>query len=263
MKITSVQVKLLKKGRFDSARSENVKHTKILPYLSIVQSIEGSYDISIDNGAPQQTGDGGFFLAPSNVQQTIVHHVNQKSGKMSCRWIFMDVEVNKAFPLDSLYQFPTVINDDRKTEINALFDRLFDTDSIWKNHSDCYALIDCLLQSATPIPSTMHEGVLRAIEHIADHHREAISIKELATIANMSESNFYAVFKKHKGVSPIAFLNNYRLSVAAEKLTDTSLTVGEIGYSVGINDSLYFSKLFKKTYGISPKEYRAVYKTKN
>ena len=41
-----------------------------------------------------------------------------------------------------------------------------------------------------------------------------------------------------------------------------SYTVSEISYSVGINDPLYFSKLFKKIYGMSPKEYRAVYQSK-
>ena len=121
MEITNAHIKMLKKGGFYSVCNENLKHIKILPYLSIVQSIEGSYDIALDNGAVHQTGDGGFFIAPANVQQTIVHHVNKESGKMSCRWIFVDIEINKAFPLDSLYQFPLIIDGERKPEINKWF----------------------------------------------------------------------------------------------------------------------------------------------
>ena len=262
MEITSAQIRLLKKGGFNSVCNENVKHIKILPYLSIVQSVEGSYDIAIGNGETKQTGDGGFFIAPSNVRQTIVHHVNRTSGQMTCRWIFVDVEVNKAFPLESLYQFPVVINDDRRMALNELFDRLFETDSIWKNYSDCYALIDCLLQTATPIPNETNQGMQRVVEYITEHYRKQITIQELANAANMSESNLYAVFKKQKGVSPIAFLNNYRLSIATDLLIETTSTVSEIGYSVGINDSLYFSKLFKKTYGIAPSKYRIEYQKK-
>lgn len=77
----------------------------------------------------------------------------------------------------------------------------------------------------------------------------------------MSESNFYAVFKKHMGVSPISYINHYRMSIAAERLLETNRTATEIGYSVGISDPLYFSKLFKKTYGITPRGYRAMYQT--
>ncbi len=258
MEITGAQIKIFKKGGFYSANNEGVKHIKVLPYLSIVQSVEGSYEIALGNKEAVQTENGGFFIAPSNIQQTIVHHVNEKSGKMTCRWIFIDAEVNKAFPLDSLYQFPIVVKDDRKKELNILFDRIFATSDIWQNYSDCYALLGYLLQMATPIKTEMHQGIQRAIAYITEHYTERISVKTLANISNMSESNFYAAFKKDIGNSPIAYLNHYRLSVAADNLTQTDRTVSEISYSVGINDPLYFSKLFKKIYGMTPKKYRSV-----
>lgn len=264
MKITSAQFKFFQKGEFRSEYIENVRHIKILPYLSIVQSIEGSYDIALGNGDMLQTEEGGFFIAPSNIQQTIIHHVNKQSRKMSARWIFVDVEINKSFSLDTQYQFPVVINDNLKNKMNMLFDRIFETDDIWQNYSDCYALIGHLLEIATPILNNTHRGVQEAVVHINENYRGEITIKALANIANMSESNFYAVFKKQMGISPIAFLNNYRLSIyrlsiAADKLTGTSDTVREISYSVGVNDPLYFCRLFKKTYGMTPKEYRFLY----
>jgi AraC-like DNA-binding protein len=61
------------------------------------------------------------------------------------------------------------------------------------------------------------------------------------------------------GCSPIAYLNYYRLSLAADLLTETDAAVGKIGYSVGITDPLYFSKLLKRVYKLSPKEYRRLY----
>ena len=76
----------------------------------------------------------------------------------------------------------------------------------------------------------------------------------------MSTSNFYAAFKKNMGCSPIVYLNHYRLSIAADLLINTDQSVSAISYSVGINDVLYFSKLFKKAYGTPPKEYRSIYK---
>ena len=263
MEITNANIKFFYKSEFYSLYNENVKHVKVLPYLSIVQSLEGSYDITLGNGEQKQTGDGGFFIAPAGIEQTIVHHVNKKSGKMTCRWIFIDVEINKAFPLDSLYQFPVVVNDDRKNKLNILFERIFATNDIWENYSNCYKLLGHLLQMATPIKNEMHQGVQRALTYIAEHYAEQITVRALSNVSNMSESNFYAAFRKHIGNSPISYLNHYRLSIATDKLVQTDRTVNEISYSVGINDPLYFSKLFKKTYGMTPKEYRFVYLKKS
>jgi len=262
MEITNAQIKYLKKGGFNSASNENLKHIKVLPYFSIVQSTEGSYDIALGDNDTEQTGDGGFFIAPSEVQQTIVHHVNKESGKMSARWIFLNVEVNGIHKIDSLFRFPTVIKNERKSELNIIFDRLFSTDDIWQNYSDCYLLLGILLQMATPIQKEPHRGIQYAVAFISNHYAEQFSVKDLANIANMSESNFFTVFKKVLGNSPISYLNHYRLSIAADRLIETSQAINEIGYSVGFNDALYFSKLFKKTYGSTPKEYRATYKLK-
>lgn len=256
LEIKKAEINLFKKGGLNSEYAENVKHVKVLPYLSIVQSLEGSYDITLGNGEMMQTGDGGFFVAPSGVQQTIVHHINKKSGRMVCRWIFIDAEINRAYKLDSLYQLPVLLDEDSKKEMNKLFDLIFSTDDFWELHSCCYKAISIILQTANPRKSTANKGIQRAVDHIIDNYSKPISISELASISNMSESNLYASFKKQFGTSPIVFLNNFRLSLALERLVETDDTVKEISYSVGITDPLYFSRLFKKSYGVSPREYR-------
>ncbi|MFQ8730023.1 MAG: helix-turn-helix domain-containing protein [Enterocloster bolteae] len=55
------------------------------------------------------------------------------------------------------------------------------------------------------------------------------------------------------------YLNSYRIEHAKTKLKDSNLSVNEISYSVGFQDARYFSKLFKKYVGITPKDYRKIY----
>ena len=82
MKTYSSHIRLFRKNEFSSAEVEGIRHIKVLPYLSVVQSVEGSYEFSLGKSEPTQTGDGGFFIAPANLRQTIVHHINKESRKM-------------------------------------------------------------------------------------------------------------------------------------------------------------------------------------
>lgn len=259
MDIKRIQIKFFKKGSFSSVSNEGIRHVKALPYLSIVQSVEGSYDVALGDQKPQRTGDGGFFIAPAEIRQAIVHHVNPKSEKMSARWIFVDAEINGLEPLDSLYRFPAVIRDGNAAELQRIFDRLFATDDIWENYGDCYHLLGALLKQASPLRKEPHTGVQAAVLYIKENYEKPISVAHLARLASTSPSNLYSLFQKHLGSSPIAYLNHYRLSIAAEKLTESNQAICGISDSVGIGDAFYFSKLFKKAYGCTPKEYRRIY----
>ena len=256
LEIKNAQIKYFKKDGFTSFDNENVQHIKVLPYLSIVQSIEGSYDITLGNGETQKTGEGGFFIASSGVQQTIVHHVSKTTKQMRCRWLFIDVEINNAYKIDALYNFPTLLSEQAKSEMNKLFNELFSTDDFWENYGCAYKILGLALKNAQSVQNKNNQSVQDSVDYMMKNHNNPISVSDLSKIANMSESNFYTAFKKHFGVSPIAYLNHYRLSRAVDLMGETNSTISEISYQVGIPDPLYFSKLFKKTYGISPKQYR-------
>lgn len=257
--ISKVNIKYLKGDGFYSVANEGMKHVKILPYLSIVQSTEGSYDISLGNKPSVQTGEGGFFIAPAHEKQTIGHHANEQTKKMSARWLFLNVEINDAFQLDELYRFPVVVNDDLNKQLNCLFDAFFESDNIWKKYSVCYEILGLLLLQATPVKLPHRSSISTAVAFMTQNYTKQITIEQLAKISHMSKSNFFASFKKQFGISPISYINRYRLSIAAEKLSESNLSVNEIAFSVGITDSLYFSKMFKKEYNMSPSQYRLMH----
>ncbi|MBR4432575.1 MAG: helix-turn-helix transcriptional regulator, partial [Paludibacteraceae bacterium] len=57
-------------------------------------------------------------------------------------------------------------------------------------------------------------------------------------------------------MSPVEFIREMRIKRAAQLLEDRKHNITEVTYMVGMNDSRYFSKCFKNTYGITPSEYR-------
>ena len=259
MEIIKADIHDIRTGSFEAVYNDGIKQVKVLSVLSIVQATEGSYDIALGSDAISHCPTGCFFIAPSNVQQTIVHHVDAISRKMSARWLFLTVKINNAYQLDSLYKFPTVINSKHKEDLNNLFNPLFKTNNIFEKYSLCYKILEKLIDMAIPIFSNTNQLLSNSVVYMTENYHKHISIDELAQIAYMSKPNFYTAFKKQFGNSPIAYLNHYRLSIASEKLIETNIPINEICRTVGINDSLYFSKIFKKTYGISPKEYRNTY----
>ncbi len=81
-------------------------------------------------------------------------------------------------------------------------------------------------------------------------------LSDLAAEAHMSESNLLATFKEATGQSPIDYLIHLRLQHAAELLCRGPRSISEVAYSVGFEDSNYFSRQFRRTMLTSPREYR-------
>ena len=104
--IKNIEIKTLQASGFH-CECEGICHEKILHCLSVVQALEGSYDIRLNNGDTFSTGEGGTFIAPSHTLQEITHH-HGKNGKMKAHWVFLDVIVNDTFRFDDVFSFPVI-----------------------------------------------------------------------------------------------------------------------------------------------------------
>lgn len=98
-----------------------------------------------------------------------------------------------------------------------------------------------------------------AIHYFNEHFSEEIQISEYAKSRHMSTCWFIRSFKEYMGVPPLQYLTSIRINRAKELLKSTSYTVGEIGEIVGYENSLYFSRIFKKNVGEAPISYRKIH----
>ena len=94
MEIQNLQIEFIGKNGFVSNNMDNIRHIKSLPFMSIVQAVKGSYDFALGDSPLNNTGDGGFFIAPANLKQTIIHHNNfENKGGFTMNDIFVRKKV--------------------------------------------------------------------------------------------------------------------------------------------------------------------------
>lgn len=96
-----------------------------------------------------------------------------------------------------------------------------------------------------------------SIEYINANYKDSeIGLTDVARRANISSTHFSTVFSQTMGKTFVEYLTMLRMKEACRLLLSTDMPSSEIAFEVGYNDPHYFSFLFKKTVGCSPRDYR-------
>lgn len=101
------------------------------------------------------------------------------------------------------------------------------------------------------------------IDYIHGHYFEKITLGDVAKAGNVSKRTCGNIFNKYLNKAPMAFLNDYRLRKATELLLATDKTMLEISLATGFSGASYFSEVFRKSFGLSPTEYKKQYTVVN
>lgn len=101
------------------------------------------------------------------------------------------------------------------------------------------------------------------VKYMEKHYKQTLTMEELLAVSAMSESSVLRTFKRITGYPPFVFQMRLRIFAAINELTSTDRSITQIAYDAGFNDSNYFSRMFKKFTGISPKEYKEKFKVNN
>lgn len=108
--------------------------------------------------------------------------------------------------------------------------------------------------------SDKNDVVTAAIHYMRENLGKKLTLSEIAEHTGYSASHFSTIFSKRTGYAPLTYLNHLKIQQACKFLDLTDMKINQICYKIGIEDTYYFSRLFSKTMGISPREYKKLKK---
>lgn len=133
------------------------------------------------------------------------------------------------------------------------------SDDLYRQTAMLYLFFSCLAKTnkdAICINSKDNIYVAHTIRYIQNHYSEPIRIDEIAQYVGLNRSYLSTLFKKHTGLSPLKYLQNFRVTRAAHLLSMTQLSIASIAFSCGYQEPESFHKIFRQFTGLSPSQYR-------
>ncbi|MGN0779443.1 MAG: helix-turn-helix domain-containing protein [Aristaeellaceae bacterium] len=214
-----------------------------------------------------QAGDLIFLRAGS-------HHWSPTKCTLNARNMFIHmtclpadrcrVELNSteaaAYGEGDSFCLPTIIHCGQDTAITGMFRDIIDT--YWSQRKDAVRrlryLLNLLLNDLTSLALTNqptgNEWSVSVIRLFRQHASRMYSIQEIAAITGMNERTLSARFREITGESIHQYQLNLKLNDAYNMLRDGGTNVKEVAAHFGFCDAYYFSRMFKKKFGVSPKE---------
>ena len=106
------------------------------------------------------------------------------------------------------------------------------------------------------LPTKNTDVIKRVKEYVSKHFPERISLEEAAEYVHLNPAYFSALFSQSTGQTFKEYINMVRIEEAMRLLKNTDYAILDIAVAVGLGDQSYFSKVFKKHTGLTPRQYR-------
>lgn len=232
----------------------------IYAYNKFYYFLEGEGTLIL-NGDEFHPEPGELYLIPSNTVHTYFQNPEKPFLKY---WCHFNIILNQGKKLT--YCKETTKCKIPKATIVPIFEKLVNTDTsndpldVLVEKASLLEILKIFLENFDLdkiLPSGTDDLENKINSYIKQNISSNITLNELANIVHLHPNYFIKYFKKHFSITPIEYVNSMKLQMATQILTnDPNKNINNVAYEVGFNDYRYFSRLFKKKYGITPLEYK-------
>ncbi len=124
------------------------------------------------------------------------------------------------------------------------------------DESELEAVLHTLVSDGVELDRQTSEPVKLALAYIHQHYMQAISRVDICEVLGISENYLSRLFHQELGLTLVEYINRYRMNIAKQLLCDTDASITDIAQQTGFDDPAYFSRVFARYVGVSPRRYR-------
>lgn len=224
--------------------------------------INGTGTVQISNGTRQTLRQGQVIILPPKISH--IYHASETSP-WSIYWIHVNGKsLGELKEMGYIGKIKNLSINNLQT-IEMLFYECFAVIKQKYSYIDYYYacqiashILGIICSTATDYSTTEkgENAVNLAITYMKQNIHRNICIEELSHLTNYSPPYINKLFNQIKQTSPIHYFIQMKIQSASKELYFTKVPISEIAQRYGFDDPLYFSRIFKKTFGVSPKDYR-------
>lgn len=213
----------------------------------------GSFFIVDNEGERTDFYAGGVYLIPSGYSYKYGCEAENELYSFHIRLFGFD-----NIDLLSRFKKPVFCNMDIDLDLlSKIINQQGVTPSLVLKSQIYRALSEIALNNSGLLDAPIYSSdVNSAINYVSDHLSARLSVSEIARALNMANSTLSTKFRREVGMSVGEYIDYRVILTAAQMLFSEKLSILEISDSLGFCDQFYFSRRFKKRYGVSPQKFR-------
>ena len=247
-------------GWFPCAAHHDRERKEGIEEYIFIYCMEGNGTIEIPNRGTFTLHENEAFCIPRFCGH---HYYACEEQPWSILWVHFKGEDTSLYPLES-YQIIRFASENATNRMVFLFDLLFRVleanytlgNFIYISQVLSMILAETYYREKQDTTLEQNKQVTQVIRYFYQHISDMLTLEQIEEEFCLSKSYLHSIFQKYTHHSPMDFFIRLKLKEACKLLRSTDLLISEIAEKLGYKDPYYFSRIFKKIVGISPKGYR-------